>query len=85
MNTTGVLIIAKNPHAHNIISQDMRKNKIDKKYVAITEGILENKAGSINEKIARLGENIKREIHQSGKECVTHYKVIKEKNGLSLN
>ncbi|MBN2285562.1 MAG: RluA family pseudouridine synthase [Tissierellales bacterium] len=84
MNTTGVLIIAKNPHAHHMISQDMRNNKVDKQYVAVVEGIFEQKSGIINQRIARLDDCLKREVDESGKACITHYKVIKENNGLSM-
>ncbi|MBV1757511.1 MAG: RluA family pseudouridine synthase [Dethiosulfatibacter sp.] len=84
MNTTGVLIIAKNPYAHNMISQAMRKNKVIKTYLAVLDGILEVKEGTINQNIGRIGDNIKREVHESGKECITHYKVLEENNGLSL-
>jgi len=84
MNTTGVLVIAKNPYAHNIIFQNMKNDKVDKGYMAIVDGILEAKKGKIIEKIARIDNNIRRVVHESGKECTTLYKVIKEENGLSL-
>lgn len=84
MNTTGVLVIAKNPYSHNIISQDMRKDKVDKEYLAVVDGILKEKNGRIIEKIARIDENIRREVHESGKDCTTLYKVVREKNNLSL-
>jgi 23S rRNA pseudouridine1911/1915/1917 synthase len=84
MNTTGVLIIAKNPYAHNLISQEMRKNKVKKIYLAVLDGILSVKEDTINQNIGRIGDNIKREVHESGKSCITHYKVLQENNGLSL-
>jgi|LGOV01.1.fsa_nt_gb 23S rRNA pseudouridine1911/1915/1917 synthase len=84
MNTTGVLVIAKNPYAHNIISQDMRNDKVYKEYRAIINGIMEEKSGKIIEKIARIDDNIRREVHESGKDCITVYKVIREENKLSL-
>lgn len=84
MNTTGVLMIAKNPYAHNLISQEMRKNKVKKIYLAVLEGVLSIKEGTIDQNIGRIGDNIKREVHESGKSCITHYKVLQENNELSL-
>jgi 23S rRNA pseudouridine1911/1915/1917 synthase len=84
MNTTGVLVIAKNPYAHNIISQDMKNDIVDKEYIAIINGILEEKSGKIIEKIARIDNKIRREVHESGKDCITVYKVTREENKLSL-
>jgi 23S rRNA pseudouridine1911/1915/1917 synthase len=62
----------------------MRKNKVKKTYIAILDGILPVKEDTINQNIGRIGDNIRREVHESGKVCVTHYKVLKENNGLSL-
>ncbi len=84
MNTTGVLVIAKNPYVHNIISQDMKNDRVDKEYVAVVEGILEDKSGKIIEKITRIDDNIRREVHELGKPCTTLYKVVREENGLSM-
>lgn len=84
MNTSGVLVIAKNPYAHNKISQDMRNDKVGKYYLAIVNGILEEKKGKIVEKIARKDESIRRVVHESGKDCTTAYRVAEEKNGMSL-
>lgn len=84
MNTTGVLIIAKNPYAHNMISQEMRRNKVKKTYLAVLDGILTVKEDTINQNIGRIGDNIKREVHESGKACITHYKVLEENKGLTL-
>ncbi|SHJ03681.1 23S rRNA pseudouridine1911/1915/1917 synthase [Dethiosulfatibacter aminovorans DSM 17477] len=84
MNTSGVLVIAKNPYVHNMISQDMRNDKVDKHYKAIVDGILEEKNGKIIEKIARIDDNIRRVVHESGKDCTTVYSVIEEENGMSL-
>lgn len=84
MNTTGVLIIAKNPYAHNLISQEMRKNKVKKTYLAVLDGLLPVKEDTINQNIGRIGDNIKREVHETGKSCITHYRVLRENKGMSL-
>ncbi len=85
MNTSGIVIIAKNPYAHNELSKQMQKNTVDKYYYAIVEGIIEQDEGTINEPIARLNaDDIIRIVHTSGKECITHYTVEKHLNNMTL-
>lgn len=85
MNTSGVVIIAKNPYAHNELSNQMKSNTVDKYYYAIAEGIIEEDEGTINQPIARLNpEDIIRIVHPSGKECITHFKVEKRMNNMTL-
>ena len=85
MNTSGIVIIAKNPYAHNELSGQMKSNQVEKYYYAIVEGIVEEDSGTVNEPIARLNpEDIIRVVHPSGKECITHYTVEKRFNNLTL-
>lgn len=85
MNTSGIVIIAKNPYAHNELSNQMKSNEVDKYYYAIAEGIIEEDEGTINQPIARLNpEDILRVVHPSGKECITHFKVEKRMNNMTL-
>lgn len=85
MNTSGIVIIAKHPYAHNELANQMKLNSVDKYYYAIVEGIIKEDRGTINEPIARLNEeDIIRVVHPSGKECITHYMVEKRLNNMTL-
>lgn len=85
MNTSGIVIIAKHPYAHNELSNQMKSNEVDKYYYAIVEGIIKEDVGTINEPIARLNpEDIIRVVHPSGKECITRYTVEKRFNNMTL-
>ncbi|WMJ78658.1 MULTISPECIES: RluA family pseudouridine synthase [unclassified Sedimentibacter] len=85
MNTSGIVIIAKHPYAHNELANQMKSNTVDKYYYAIVEGIVENDSGTINEPITRLNpDDILRVVHPEGKECITHYEVQKRFNGMTL-
>lgn len=85
MNTSGIVIIAKHPYAHNELSNQMKSNEVDKYYYAIVEGIIKEDVGIINEPIARLNpEDIIRVVHPSGKECITRYTVEKRFNNMTL-
>ncbi|HAQ42241.1 MAG TPA: RluA family pseudouridine synthase [Clostridiales bacterium] len=85
MNTSGIVIIAKHPYAHNELANQMKANTVDKYYYAIVEGIVKEDSGTINEPITRLNpEDIIRVVHPSGKECITHYTVEKRFNNMTL-
>lgn len=85
MNTSGIVIIAKHPYAHNELANQMKSNTVDKYYYAIVEGTVKEDSGTINEPIARLNpDDILRVVHPSGKECITYYTVEKRFNNMSL-
>lgn len=85
MNTSGIVIIAKHPYAHNELANQMKSNTVDKYYYAVVEGIVKEDKGTINEPIARLNpDDILRVVDPSGKECITHYSVEKRFNNMSL-
>lgn len=78
MNTSGIVIIAKNPYIHNELSNQMKSNMVEKYYYAIVEGLLKDDKGTISEPIGRLNaEDIIRIVNPAGKECITHYEVEK--------
>ncbi|QSX04740.1 RluA family pseudouridine synthase [Sedimentibacter sp. zth1] len=85
MNTSGIVIIAKNSYIHNEISKQMKKNEVDKYYYAICEGTILQDKGTINAPIARLQEDdIMRVVDASGKECITHYEVVDRFRDMTL-
>lgn len=79
MDTSGIVVIAKNKYVHHFIQNQSINNEIDKKYVLIIEGIMDKKEGYINAPIKRAeGHPLKRIVDSEGKECITKYKVIEE-------
>ncbi len=77
MNTSGLVIVAKNAYAHHTLSQDMSNDKVEKTYITVVKGIVTNDKGTINQPIYRPTEDsIKRVVDDRGQESITHYKVI---------
>lgn len=78
-NTTGTLIVCKNDFSHNFIAEQLKAHSITRKYVAIVNGIINEDEGTVDAPIGR--HHIKRKQmsidYKSGKNAVTHYKVIK--------
>ena len=77
MNTSGLVIVAKNAYAHHVLSQDMSEQKVEKTYITIVKGIVEKDCDTINQPIFRPPEDsIKRVVDEKGQRSVTHYKVL---------
>lgn len=84
-NTSGLVIFAKNEYVQEFLIKQMKNNTFSKEYLAILEGILNKKKGTIIAPIARKKDSIiERCVDESGDFSITHYKVIKEFNNLSL-
>ena len=91
MNTSGLIIIAKNQFSHGMLSKEMSGNKVEKRYLAIVHGNLEEKSGTIDLPIYKPEEiedgiknGIKRVIDERGQRSITHYKVIESFENASL-
>ena len=76
-NTSGIVIFAKSDYIQECLVKQMKINQLKKYYIAILEGILKEKEGTINAPIARKeGSIIEREISSSGSTAITHYKLL---------
>lgn len=76
-DTSGLIISAKNDNAHHIVSDQIQKREVTKKYITLLKGYLEPGEGSIESPLEkRRGE---KDMHVSGsknaKYALTHYKV----------
>lgn len=76
-NTTGIVIFAKNDYIQECLSKQMHSNKFKKEYIAIVDGTLDKKYGTINAPIGRKeGSIIERQVLNGGDNAVTEYNVI---------
>lgn len=83
-DTSGVVLVAKNPLSAALLSEAMKRGEIKKEYTAVVNGILNPKAGVITARIKRISESlILRCVAEDGKEAITEYETISVKNGLS--
>ncbi len=78
MDTSGLIIIAKNQYAHMELSKEMTLNNVEKRYLAVVHGHMESIEGTIDLPIYRPEEEgtIRRVIDDRGQRSITHYKVI---------
>lgn len=85
MDTSGLILIAKNKFAHHNIQSQMKDNKVKKIYLAFIEGIPNEKQGIINASIGLASKgDIKRSVLREGRASITHYRVVNEYKDASL-
>ena len=84
-DTTGVLVLAKNPLSGALLSTQMKQRRIHRTYLALTDGIPPEK-GTICAPIARVNDSvITREVNfEQGEPAVTHYERLAVSNGYAL-
>lgn len=86
-DTSGIVIFAKNEYIQEMLIREMKTNSFKKEYIAILEGVLLNKQGTISAPIARKKESIIERCvdFNNGDIAITHYDLIKTlNNNLSL-
>ena len=87
-NTGGIVIAAKTAEALRVMNQKIKDRELDKRYLAIVEGIPQPKTGSLKGylfKDAKKNRVFVTDTPQTGsKSCQTNYRVLQSRNGLSL-
>ena len=78
MDTSGLIIVAKNQYAHSELSNEMQNNNIEKRYLALVHGHFDKKEGTIDLPIYRpeIEGVMARVIDERGQRSITHYKVV---------
>lgn len=84
-DTSGVLICAKNDHAHKCLADQLQVHSVNRLYEAICVGRLPDTQGTISGSIGRNPNNRKLMAinEKNGKPAITHYEVLKEYHGFS--
>ncbi len=83
--TSGLVVFAKNQYIHDILSKQMTSKIFKKEYVALLDGILSRKSGTICAPIARKENSIiERVVSENGDVSITHFNCVKTFNNYSL-
>lgn len=84
-DTSGLVIVAKNPYVHQQLQQQMQQGSLTRCYLALVEGVVSPARGSISAPIGLAeGSYIKRIITTEGKPAISHYKVLLVRGNISL-
>jgi 23S rRNA pseudouridine1911/1915/1917 synthase len=73
--TSGLLLIAKTARAHRLLSDHFERRTVEKKYLALVEGIVEKDVGEIVAPIGRFEETKHWNIKEDGKYAETRFQV----------
>jgi 23S rRNA pseudouridine1911/1915/1917 synthase len=77
MDTTGILIVAKNSFAHQQMAIQFEDNTVIKRYLTVVSGNVKSNEDIIDDPIGREDENsIKKVVSPSGQKALTKYNVI---------
>ena len=79
--TSGVLLLAKNKKAHELLKKQFQDRTIKKTYVAIVSGNMKNDRGVINKPIGRSPKDFRRYLAGRGargemRDAITQYRVL---------
>ncbi len=76
-DTSGLIIIAKNPYIQQELSKQMIDNQVEKRYLAVIKGCLETEKGTVDAPIGRpYPEDITRKVYAGGQPSITHYEAV---------
>ena len=85
LNTSGLIIFAKNEYVQECLIQQMNNKIFKKEYLAIVQGYFTNTNGTINLPIARKNNSIiERCISSDGQEAITDYCVLEQFDNYSI-
>ncbi|MEK5053919.1 RluA family pseudouridine synthase [Niallia sp. FSL K6-0212] len=77
-DTTGCILFAKHDLVANMLDYLLRERKIKRTYIALIEGFLAQKKGTINKPIGKdRHHSSRRRISETGQQAITHFKRIK--------
>ena len=78
-DTSGVIIVAKNAAAHELLARQFQERRVRKRYVAVVAGRLPAAEGVIETRIARDPKDRKRFacVASGGRQAVTRYRMLR--------
>lgn len=76
-DTSGLMVVAKDEKTMELLSEMISKKEVERKYLAIVDGVIKENTATIDAPIGRDTSNRqKMAINPSGKNAITHIKVI---------
>ena len=83
-DTSGLLVVAKNDHAHVSLAEQIKEHSFDRYYEAVCCGRFKEEKGTIDAPIGRHPKDRKKmAIVSDGRRAVTHYEVLGNYKGFS--
>ena len=82
--TSGLIVVAKSVRAHRLLARQFQRKLVEKKYVALVEGLLSEQEGTIEGTIGRYADEKRWDIKHDGKHSETRYRVLRRHSDTTL-
>lgn len=82
--TSGLVAVAKSTRAHRILAGYFARKRVNKRYLALVDGILQGESGSIEAPIGRHDELKHWSVKDGGKHAYTRYWVRERRDDATL-
>ena len=85
-DTSGLMLVAKNDFTHERLSEMIANKEVERKYLAIVDGVIKHETGTIDAPIGRdINNRQKMAVTDvNAKEAVTNFKVLERFNNNTL-
>lgn len=83
-DTSGLMVAAKNARAHRILCRQFQRKTVEKRYVALVDGVVMAEEGTIFGNIGRSAEEKMWKLREDGKPAETRYRVLARSGGRTL-
>ena len=84
-DTSGLMIVAKNDKAHELLANDFKNKRIHREYIALLDGVFPQEKAIIDAPIGRSKQYFdKMEVCKDGKKAITNLEVIKKYKDYTL-
>lgn len=85
-DTSGLMVVAKNNKAHEILADNLSRHEINREYIALLKGEFMSDTATVDAPIGRDKVNRKRMAvtAQNSKDAITHFRVIERYKGYTL-
>lgn len=84
--TSGLLVVAKNDHAHRVLSQQLKNHDMTRSYIALVHGLIPHQYGKVDAPIGRDNKDRQKMAVTSAnsKHAVTNFTVLRRYRSMSL-
>lgn len=83
--TSGLLVVAKHPHAQERLKEQLHTPQFRRVYLAVCEGVPQPDSGVVDAPLGPMeGSLMAQRVREDGKNARTRYQVLKTANGRSL-
>lgn len=83
--TSGLMVVARHPHAQEVLKQQLHTRAFCRTYLAVCEGIPSPASGQVDAPLGpKEGSLVEQTVRPDGKEARTRYAVLKSQGGRSL-